>query len=106
MIIPTGYRLLVKTATYDEFDPVFKSAKEFGLEVVKDSQVRYDASVDEGIIVSMGPDVWSTYKAPWAEKGDYIAFAKNAGKNLVDPEDKDTRYVVLNDEDVIAVIKG
>lgn len=105
MIKVSGYRILVKTQTYVEHDPVVAAAKRMGLEVVLDSQTRYDASVDKGVVVAVGPDAWSNCKEPWAYVGDTIVFARNSGVVIEDPEDKESRYVVINDEDTIAVIK-
>ena len=106
MISPCGHRVLVRQTNYDEHDPVFASAKAAGLQIATDPKVRYQASVDEGVIVSVGPTAWKDFGDDWAKIGDHIVFAKNAGKNVKDPEDEDTHYVLLNDEDVVAVIKG
>lgn len=105
-IIPSGHRVLVKQDTYEEVDEVFKSAKAAGIEIVKDKAVRYQDSVDKGVIVSIGPTAWKDFGGVnWAEVGDTIVFAKNSGKKVEDPQDKGSHYVVLNDEDVVAVIK-
>lgn len=106
MIIPCGHRVLVKQEKYDEHDEVFKSARSVGIEIIKDKQVRYQASVDKGVVVSMGETAFRDFgSAPWAAVGDTVVFAKNAGKTVEDPQDKDTPYVVLNDEDIVAIIK-
>lgn len=105
MIVPCGHRVLVKQIDYDEHDEVFKSAKSLGLEIVKDKQVRYQASVDEGVILAIGSTAWKDFGGEWANVGDKVVFAKNAGKLVQDPSDKDGHYVVLNDEDIVAVIK-
>ena len=106
MIIPTGHRVLVKQTAYDEKDEVFKSAAKAGIVIQKDPNVRYQESVDEGVIIDVGPTAWKDFGGePWAKVGDTIVFAKHAGKKVVDPSDKDTHYVVLNDEDVVAIIK-
>ena len=107
MIIPSGHRVLVKQERYDEHDAVFKSAKAAGLEIVKDGGVRYQASVDKGVIVLIGPTAWKAFDdgQPWAAIGNTVVFARNAGKTVEDPEDKDSTYLVLNDEDIVAVIK-
>jgi co-chaperonin GroES (HSP10) len=106
MIIPTGHRILVKQEVYEEMDEVFKSAKAAGIEIVKDKQVRYQDSVDKGVIVAVGATAWKDFGGePWAVVGDSVVFAKHAGKKVEDPEDKDTHYVVLNDEDIVAIVK-
>jgi co-chaperonin GroES (HSP10) len=104
-IIPCGHRVLVIQTDYDDHDDVFKSAKSAGIEIVKDSKTRYQASVDDGVIVSVGLTAWKDFGGDWAKPGDKVVFAKNAGKTIKDPQDENTNYVVLNDEDIIAVIK-
>lgn len=113
MIIPCGHRVLVRQEKYDEQDQVFKSARVAGIEIVTDKNVRYQASVDKGTIVVVGKTAWKDFGSePWAEKGDSVVFAKNAGKTVHDPEEKDlpedkrTPYVLLNDEDIIAILRG
>lgn len=107
MIIPSGHRVLVKQEKYDEYDEVYKSAKRAGIEILKDKEVRYQASVDKGVVVSIGHTAWKDFgNEPWAQVGDTVLFAKNAGKSVKDPEDEDTPYVILNDEDIVATLKG
>ena len=87
---------------------MFKSARAAGIQLVKDKNVRYQDSVDKGVLIAIGPTAWKGNDfgdMPWAEVGDTIVFAKHAGKKVEDPQDKDTHYVVLNDEDICAVIK-
>jgi co-chaperonin GroES (HSP10) len=69
-----------------------------------------------GVIVAIGPDCWEAFRKvdstgnevngkPWASVGDYVLYAKYAGKNVIDPftpEDKD--LIILNDEDIIAIV--
>lgn len=113
MIIPCGHRVLVRQEKYEEQDEVFKSARGAGIEIVTDRNVRYQASVDKGTIVSVGKTAWKDFGGEaWASVGDQVVFAKNAGKIVHDPEekslpeDKRTPYVLLNDEDVIAILRG
>jgi co-chaperonin GroES (HSP10) len=108
MIIPCGHRVLVLQEAYDEHDEVFKSAKSVGIEIIKDKEVRYQASVDKGVILSIGPTAWKDFGGEhWASVGDTVIFAKNAGKHVQDPDDLDEtpKHVVLNDEDIIAVVR-
>lgn len=106
MIIPSGHRILVKQDSYDENDEVFRTARAAGIEIVKDKGTRYQESVDKGKVIAIGPTAWKDFgNEPWANVGDTIVFAKHAGKKVEDPEDKSEHYVVLNDEDVVAVIK-
>jgi len=113
-IIPCGHRVLVRQDKYDEHDEVLNSAKKAGLLLSLDPQVRYQASVDKGIVVAVGKTAWKDFGEgdPWATKGDSVVFAKNAGKLVHDPVEKHlpeadrTPYVLLNDEDIIAILRG
>jgi co-chaperonin GroES (HSP10) len=106
MLIPCGHRVLVQQEHYEEHDELFKRARAVGIEIAKDKDVRYQESVDVGTILSVGPTAWKDFgEHPWAKVGDKIYFAKHAGKKVEDPENKDKLYVILNDEDVVAVIK-
>lgn len=62
---------------------------------------RAQASVDQGIVLSMGTTAFSG--EPWCQVGDYIAYARHAGKWVKDP-DTDENVLVINDEDVICLI--
>lgn len=105
-IIPKGHRVLIKQERYDEHDEVFASAKKAGIVIETDKNVRYQAGVDKGTVVAVGETAWKDFGgSPWAVVGEVVLFAKNAGKTVEDPQDKDVPYVILNDEDIVAVIK-
>jgi len=111
MIIPVGHRVLVKAKKYIEHDPVIARARAAGLAVQLDKQTRYDSSVDTGEIVAVGDTAWKDFGGAWAKVGDTVVYAKNAGRFVEDPEDPDTEnnayhYVLMNDEDVIAIVRG
>lgn len=109
MIKPCGHRLVVKPYKQAEVDEVMKRATESGFlkdfKIINSNVRREDASVDKGIVISIGPTAWQDFKSPpWCKPGDEILFAKFAGKFVDDPDDGNT-YCILNDEDVVAVIK-
>jgi co-chaperonin GroES (HSP10) len=104
MIKPAGHRLVVKPFKQEEVDEVLKAAKKFGFEIVNENKKREDASVDQGVVLAIGPTAWQDFKSePWCKKGDTILFAKFSGKFVTDPETNED-VVILNDEDVVAVI--
>lgn len=106
-LVPCGHRLILETKEYDQHDEVFAAARKAGLEIIKDSKTRYQASVDEGVVVAIGPTAWKDFgNTPWAKVGDRVVFSKNAGRSIEDPANKDKHYIVLNDEDVLVVVKG
>lgn len=61
----------------------------------------------EGIIVALGQTAWTHPTLggePWAEVDDTVYFSKFGGTQIEDPETgKD--YVMINDEDVFAIVK-
>lgn len=108
MIKPCGHRLVVKPFKQDEVDEVLVNAKksEFlkGFEIINSNKDREDASVDKGVVESIGPTAWKDFGGEaWCAVGDTILFAKFAGKVVEDPDTKEKRFI-LNDEDVVAVL--
>lgn len=67
--------------------------------------LRENASMDRGVVLAIGETAFKDYGInPPIKTGDYITYAKFGGKDVVDPEDGET-YVVINDEDVVAILK-
>lgn len=66
--------------------------------------LREDASMDRGVVLQIGETAFRDYGIECPIKvGDYISYARFGGKDVVDPEDEET-YVVINDEDVVALL--
>lgn len=63
--------------------------------------LREQAGVDQGIVLTIGSTAFNG--DPWCQVGDYIAYARHAGKYIKDP-DTGENVLVLNDEDVVARI--
>ena len=103
-IEPCGHRLLMKPFKQEEVDEVLRSAKKFGIVISNSNQKREDASVDKGIVLAIGPNAFKAFDGgePWCSVGDTVLFTKFAPKFV---EDGESTYGLLNDEDVIAVIK-
>ena len=120
MITVRGHRVLVKVEKLEDVDPVYAAAKKAGLAFAEhlSEHQRAVMGVDKGTVVEVGSDAFKQFYIncnpddnrmmffrPWCEKGDTVAFAKYSGKVIEDPEDGQ-KYVVINDEDVVAVLKG
>ena len=106
MIIPAIHRIVVKQRNLTEISKEHKRMKELGWEIPEtEDKRRAQAGVDQGTVVAIGPTAFQDYntEVPCAI-GDYIAFAKYSGKILTDPDDNE-EYVIINDEDVVAIIK-
>jgi co-chaperonin GroES (HSP10) len=112
MFKPCGHRLVIQR------DPVEETYGDSGIIIhANENQQKLDAAnCQMGVIVAIGPDCWEAFRKvdstgnevngkPWASVGDYVLYAKYAGKNVIDPftpEDKD--LIILNDEDIIAIV--
>lgn len=85
---------------------------------VKGTNIKLHLAVDEklyqgaqvkGTLVDVGPSAWKAFGKdfegePWAKVGDQVYYSKYAGKSIEDPEDVDTLYLVMLDEDVNALV--
>jgi co-chaperonin GroES (HSP10) len=107
MITPLLHRVLIKPDTVFE-DPVFKRAKAAGLAFAQGDEFKMEENrMDTGVVTKIGDTAFRAYmkegdltEVP-VKVGDKVSFAKYAGKVMMDG---DTKYIVLNDEDIVAVI--
>lgn len=107
MIIPAGHRVLVRPDKLEDTDPTLKRAKQAGIHLLEDREdmIRERAGVDKGVVLSIGSTAFRDFGGDaWCGVGDYIAYARHAGKWVKDP-DTDEDVLVINDEDVICIIK-
>lgn len=97
IIIPFLHRVLVK------LKPVEKTT-ESGI-IIPDMTTRKEqAATEEGTIIAVGETFGKDYGATVIPKvGDKVYFAKYAGKFIKDEDGTD--LVLLNDEDIVAIIK-
>jgi len=100
---PKGHRVIVKL---DSVETV--SAGGILLQGSIDERLE-KAGIQLGIVVAYGDQAWKAFSTdftgkPWANVGDYIFFARYAGKILIDPIDGED-YMIMNDEDILAVIE-
>jgi len=98
MIVPSGHRVLVRADEVDE--------KQGSIYLPVETKERRQNEQVIGTIVRIGKTAWLDFSKgePWAEEGDRVFYARNGGWKVKDPED-DKFYVILNDEDIVAVIK-
>lgn len=102
MIEVTGCRLLVKPFSLSEHDKVFASARKAGIELPEFSERKEQVNVDRGTVLQIGEKCHPDYVGK-VKVGDVIGYAKFGGKFITDTDE--TLYLVINDEDVICVIK-
>lgn len=108
-----GHRLTVRPDKVEnsEAEKTKKKADELGLvipdkfkEEIESQATRDRASVDQGVVLTIGATAFRDFGGePWCNVGDYIAYARHAGKFVKDP-DTGEDILVINDEDCIAKI--
>lgn len=106
MIVPVTHRIIVKADKLEETDATFVKAKSMGIVIPEhEDRKRAQAGVDKGRVVSIGPTAFEDFHTPCPfAVGDYVAFARFAGKLVTDPF-TDEEYVALNDEDIVCIFK-
>lgn len=106
-IKPLLHRVLIKPDSLDS-DPLFAAAKKAGIALPEHDSIKMEQNrVDTGVIVDIGATAFKAYMSEGGltevpvKVGDRVSFAKYAGKVMMSGE---TKYIALNDEDVIAII--
>jgi len=107
-----GYRILVKPDKVEE-------TTEGGIVLAINKKLE-KTGIQKGVVIDIGPSAWKAFREvdekgkehngeQWVKPGDYILFARNAGRFVYDPfepeEEDQNEYVIMNDEDIIATIE-
>ena len=100
----TSKGVLLLTPEKATIEPVAAETKTASGIILTESLTRKEqAGTDEGIILALGDTFGKDFGAEVLPKvGDKILFAKYAGKFI---KDGDTDLVLLNDEDLLAIVK-
>jgi co-chaperonin GroES (HSP10) len=96
-----GHRLLIKPITLDEHDPAFKQARAIGITLLEKTDRQEASIISSGTVVQVGPSVANG--ADSCEVGDRIDYVKHGGMFVHDPDNKDNKWYVINDEDVLVI---
>lgn len=101
-IKPLGYVVLVKP---DEYEDKHDLGNGQFLEIVEDKRVKM--TITTGTLMDIGPWAWVDRGdgKPQAKIGDKVVYSKFAGKTVIDPDTKEP-YLLMNDEDVNAIIEA
>jgi co-chaperonin GroES (HSP10) len=100
-----GHRVLLD-AHFNTNEVSEGALKGFKLET-DESFERSRAATITGKVVAVGPTAWRVFDGgdpnwkPWAEVGDVVVFAKYGGKFITV---KEHTYILVNDEDIQAVV--
>jgi co-chaperonin GroES (HSP10) len=108
MLIPVGHRVIVRPKEVEKVSDggIILTASTYEEKLEK-------AGICEGELVAIGPTAWrdfdkwagpgqSWYK--WAKIGDYVWYSQYGGKLVQDPHTEE-EFVIMNDEDILMIIK-
>jgi len=95
-----GFRLLVKPISLEEHDPYFARAKAAGLSLLEKTDRQEASIISSGTVLQIGPT--SQFKEE-VKVGDRIDYVKHGGMFVHDPDNKDNKWYVINDDDVLVV---
>lgn len=104
MIKPLGHRVLLKVEEVDD-------KSEAGIITMSKETLRLEqAACSIGILVDYGDQAWRAFSSdftgpPWCKRGDRVYFSRHAGARIDDPV-TGKAYVLMNDDDICAVITG
>ena len=98
MLTPVLHRIILKL---DSIEEVTAS----GIVIPKDLIEKERKAVEIGTVVSIGETAFKDYggSIDTIKVGDRVIIAKYSGKEIKDIDD--TQYVVVNDEDILVIIK-
>ena len=95
---------MIKTITLAEHDPAFAAARRMGLELAKNTERQESTIIESGFVEQIGPTAFKDFGGtPWCEVGDRVDYVRHGGKFVHDPDDKETKWLVINDEDILLV---
>lgn len=94
---PCGHRVLISPDVVEE-----KTAS--GIILTTQTQQRDQQATMRGTVAAVGINAWKAFDdgMPWAKEGDRVVFRRYAGEVI---KEDDKEYRVINDEDVLTVIR-
>ena len=99
MLVPCGHRVLVKI---DEVEETTKG----GIVIPKSTAAQQEEAGIFGTLVAVGETAWKDFGGRnWACVGDRVMIARYGGFIAQEP-DTTEKFRILNDEDIVAVIRS
>ena len=98
MIVPAGYRVLIKPVEVEE-----KTAG--GINLPDQVKEKDQNAQIFGTVVAVGEFAFREYPAHWVKRGDMVSTARYAGFSITDPGTGDS-FRIINDLDVLAVVRS
>lgn len=113
-----GHRILVKISE-EEVNLNLKPGEIFkdgniihaatGMVLERDAKFDKEArAAQQGYVVGMGPEAYDIKSGKWCEIGDRVFFTRYSGKEIKGEwvGEPGVCYIILNDDDILAVIKN
>ena len=106
-IVPFLHRVLVKPDKIEDVDPTYRAVRAAGLMVAESTRKQEQNAVSVGTVLAVGPTCFLDYHGQPADLkiGDRVIFARYGGKDVPDPENEEENVKLLQDEDILGVIK-
>lgn len=106
-IIPFLHRVLVKPDLIEDVDPTYRAVKAAGLHVAESARKQEQGGVSTGTVLAVGPTCFVDYHGQPADLqiGTKVIFARYGGKDVPNPENEEESLKLLQDEDILGVIK-
>lgn len=100
-----GNRLLVKPISLDVHDPAFARAKALGIEIAEKTERQEASIISSGTVEQIGSLAFTDQGdgAAWCKVGDRIDYVRHGGMFVHDPDNKDDKWYVINDIDILVV---
>lgn len=114
MLVPTGYRILVKPITIKrtlegaEADNL-PTLKSLGFEDKTHSEAeRQERGENHGIVILLGPLAYKRMGGEtedWCKPGDVVVYTRYAGQRVEHPPGTNNFFQIINDDDVFGKIQ-
>ncbi len=101
MINVCGYRILVEPEIIEE-----KFESSLDLVKVDETKDHEKRNTQKGLVVQVGPDAYKPgdCKGPWCKAGDTVLMTRGSGLEFL--EDSGRELLIVNEEDILAVLGG
>ncbi len=99
-----GHRLLVQPISLEDHDPAVASAKRAGIHIMDKTERQEASIINSGVIVQIGPTAFLEVGGlTWCSVGDRVDYVRHGGMFVHDPDNKENKWYVINDEDVLVI---
>ena len=98
-----GHRILVQPKSLEEYDPAWARAKAAGIITGKQTERQEATVISTGLVLQVGATAHSDGGENWCKPGDLIDYVRHGGMFVHNPDNKEEKWYIINDEDVLCV---